>query len=100
MHSAVRAAVRVPDESRFADWSIRSDERRHRISRRHGQSAGELGIGRGTTSSQGRLDMATAARIQVETRAEPIGNAFHLRELRYSVVGEKIQFARCEAADS
>jgi hypothetical protein len=34
--------------------------------------------------------VATAARIQIETRAEPIGNGLHLRELRYTVVIEKV----------
>src|SRR3981189_1721609 len=88
MHSTVRAAVRVLDEPRFTDWSIRGDERRHRISRRHGRSTGGLGIDRGAGSSQGRLDVAAAARIQIETRAESIGNSLHLRALRYPVVIE------------
>jgi hypothetical protein len=99
MHSTVRAAVRISDESRFADWSIRRDERRNGISRRHGQSTGKLGIGRGTTSAQDRLNVATAARIQIETRAEPISNAFHLRELRHPVIGEKIQFTWCKTGN-
>jgi hypothetical protein len=49
-----------------------------------------LGIDGGAGSSQGRVDVATAARIQIETRAEPIDNRLHLRELRYSVVIEKV----------
>jgi hypothetical protein len=90
MHSTVRAAVRVLDEPRFADWSIRGDERRHRISRRHGRSTDQLGIAGGASSSQGRLDVAAAARIQIEARAESIGNGLHLRELRHPVVIEKV----------
>jgi hypothetical protein len=44
--------------------------------------------------------VATTARIQIETRAEPIGNAFHLRELRYSVIIEKVELTRRETTDS
>jgi len=91
MHATVRAAVRVPDEACFADWSTRGDERRHSISRRHSRSTSELRIYRRATSSQGRLNVATAARIQIETRAEPINDGLHLRELRYPVIIEKVE---------
>jgi len=61
------------------------------ISRRHGRSTGEAwGLIAWAGSSQGRLDVAAAARIQIETRAESIGNSLHLRELRYPVVIEKV----------
>jgi hypothetical protein len=44
--------------------------------------------------------VAAAARIQIETWAESIGNGLHLSELRYSVVIEKVELTGCKAADS
>src|SRR5712664_3475173 len=69
------------------------------VSRRYSRSTGELRIDCRAASSQCRLDVAASARIQVEPRAQPIGNGLHLRELRYSVISEKIEFTRCKTAD-
>jgi hypothetical protein len=44
--------------------------------------------------------VAAAARIQIETRAESIGNGLHLSELRYSVVIEKVELTGRKVADS
>jgi hypothetical protein len=43
--------------------------------------------------------MATGAGIQIETRAETIGNGFHFREHWNTVVGEEIEFAGGQASD-
>src|SRR5260370_13057826 len=100
MHSTIGAAVRILDESRFADRPARSDEGRHRVSGRHRGSAGKLGIGRWAGPSQGGLDMTAPAGIEIEPRAEPIGNTFHLRELRYPLTVEEIAFAGRRTRDS
>src|SRR5260370_42391036 len=45
------------------------------------------------------MHVATRARIQVETRAETVGDSLHLGELRDSMVGEKIELTGGQAGD-
>ena len=74
MHAAVRRAVGIEDETRFAHWTARCDERRNDILGPVQSGDRHFGIGRRRAAARCRRRMTTRAAIEVESRTQSVGN--------------------------
>jgi len=77
--SGLPSACRMKRASRTGPFAVMNDGT---VFPGDGQSTGKLGIGRGDYFLPRPAGCGNRRKNPGETRAEPIGNAFHLRELR------------------
>src|SRR5207253_4870366 len=87
--AVARRTVRLILEPGLTSGAVRLHEKRYLVV---GTGVGrhlDLGIDRRTRSSNRRLRMAAPARVQVEARAEPVGNGLRLLEFVFARVEEQ-----------
>ena len=98
MHTTVRTAVPIADESRFTHRTIQREERRDLVGAANLRRECDLRILSGTGPADGRLTVTARAAIEIHARPEPIWHILLFFEVIEPHV-EVREFIRCETGE-
>ena len=91
MNASVRCPIRIADESHLSDRAVEGEERRNRVAWSHNGRPHNLRIVcRRTRPSDRWMNMASRARIEIESRPQTVVDTFHLCKLGDTWFREKV----------